>query len=93
MKTLLTTLFLLAAVASFAAQGKSKPKPKAPTTLHCAVMKGNPVNIAKASKAKMYADYKGRRYFFCCGGCPEMFKANPEKYKKSESIPTPKATS
>ena len=28
----------------------------------------------------LYVDYKGRRVYFCCPGCPEKFKENPEKY-------------
>jgi hypothetical protein len=39
----------------------------------------------------MYADYKGKRYFFCCGGCPDAFKKNPASFAKAASIPTPKA--
>jgi YHS domain-containing protein len=36
-----------------------------------------------------YADYKGQRVYFCCKGCDEEFKKNPEKYlekMKSEGI-------
>jgi YHS domain-containing protein len=63
---------------------------KAPKEISCAVMPDHKVNIANATKTKMFADYKGRRYFFCCGGCPGAFKANPAKYAKKElSIPTP----
>lgn len=29
---------------------------------------------------KVFTDYKGRRIYFCCGGCIEKFKKNPEKY-------------
>ncbi|MFI5385333.1 MAG: hypothetical protein ACHQ50_04345 [Fimbriimonadales bacterium] len=39
----------------------------------------------------MFADYKGNRYFFCCGGCPQQFKANPKHFEKGPHIPTPKA--
>lgn len=60
------------------------------TEIKCAVQ-GIKINIAQAMKDKMFTDYKGRRYFFCCGGCPETFKQDPEKYKSAESIPTPKA--
>ena len=89
-------LIALAALAALAISplvaqgGKTKPKPKTRTTIHCPVMSKHVVNIAKATKDGLYADYKGRRYFFCCGGCPSQFKANPDKYKKAESIPTPK---
>jgi YHS domain-containing protein len=65
--------------------------PKIPKTIACAVMSSNKVNIAEATAKKSYADYKGHRYFFCCAGCPAAFKANPAKYAKSASIPTPKA--
>ena len=63
---------------------------KAPKEIACAVMASHKVNIAKATKAKMFADYKGKRYFFCCEGCPATFKADPSKFAKAPSIPTPK---
>jgi YHS domain-containing protein len=31
-------------------------------------------------EAVSYQDYEGKRYYFCCGGCPEKFKAEPAKY-------------
>ncbi len=37
----------------------------------------------------IYADYKGRRVYFCCKGCDEEFKKNPEMYlekMKSQGI-------
>jgi YHS domain-containing protein len=64
--------------------------PKTPTTIACAVMPSNKVNVASATAKHMYSDYKGHRYFFCCGGCPDAFKKDPAKYAKSASIPTPK---
>ncbi|HWD40565.1 MAG TPA: YHS domain-containing protein [Fimbriimonas sp.] len=74
----------LAALAVCASAG-----PKIQKTIACAVMPNNKVDIAKATKNHMYADYKGHRYFFCCGGCPAAFKANPAKYAKAASIKTP----
>ncbi|MCC7433284.1 MAG: YHS domain-containing protein [Methanoregulaceae archaeon] len=53
-------------------------------------MSDHKVNIAKATKEKMFADYKGRRYFFCCAGCKPAFSKDPAKYAKAPSIPTPK---
>ena len=41
----------------------------------CPVM-GSPVN------KKYYSDYQGKRVYFCCGACPAMFNADPEKYMK-----------
>jgi YHS domain-containing protein len=66
-------------------------KTAAPTELNCPVMTASKVNIKDATSKKMFADYKGRRYFFCCAGCPPAFKADPAKYAKAASIATPKA--
>lgn len=43
-----------------------------------------PVTKTKINPAKAYSKtvYKGRTYYFCCAGCPEEFKKNPEKYTK-----------
>lgn len=30
----------------------------------------------------LYVEYEGRRIYFCCKGCPEKFRENPEKYVK-----------
>jgi YHS domain-containing protein len=84
-------LALAAAVSSAAFAAKPAPKPAKPVTeVACPIMSANKVNIAKATKTKMFADHNGRRYFFCCAGCPEAFKKNPAKYAKAPSIPTPK---
>jgi YHS domain-containing protein len=58
------------------AQAQGQPQTK------CPVLGGN---VDK----KMYADYKGYRIYFCCKGCDEEFKKNPEKYlekMKAEGI-------
>ncbi|HDQ25721.1 MAG TPA: YHS domain-containing protein [bacterium] len=36
----------------------------------------------KKSKAHSSWEYKGKTYYFCCAGCPEAFKKDPEKYIK-----------
>lgn len=72
---------------------QTKPtKPAAPKTIKCAVMAEDDVDVAKAVKDKKFADYKGKRYFFCCDHCVAAFKKNPAKYSKSPSIPSPKPT-
>jgi len=40
--------------------------------------------IEDPKKAVGYEDYEGKRYYFCCDGCPSQFKANPEKYKNGK---------
>ena len=45
----------------------------------CPIM-GNPISKS------LYVDHEGKRVYFCCGGCPARFKADPEKYiKKMEA--------
>ncbi|MBS1705788.1 MAG: YHS domain-containing protein [Armatimonadetes bacterium] len=39
--------------------------------------------IDSPEKAVSYQDYKGKRYYFCCGMCPGKFKENPELYAKA----------
>lgn len=65
-------------------------KAKVPTEIDCAVMPGHKVNIKEATVKKNFVDYKGRRYFFCCGGCPKTFNSNPAKYAKAPSIKVPR---
>jgi YHS domain-containing protein len=49
--------------------------------LECPVM-GN--EIASEDAAVGHSDYEGTRYYFCCGGCPDAFDKNPEKYAMVE---------
>lgn len=87
-------IFLVLAVSAFAFGGQKAPAKKetTPKKIHCAVMPTDELEVAAATKAKMYTDYKGRRYFFCCAGCPKTFAKNPEKFAKTaESLPIPAA--
>lgn len=86
-------LILALGALSLGAFAQAKPKaPVTPKELPCVVMPSHKVNIKDATKTNMFADYKGRRFFFCCAGCPGAFNADKEKYfkKKEMSIPTPK---
>jgi len=83
-KLTIALLLAVGVVSAFAGPDKT------PKTIACAVM-GGKVDIAKATKAHHYTDYNGRRYFFCCDGCPQAFAKDKAKYSKSPSIPTPKA--
>jgi YHS domain-containing protein len=93
-KLLMGGAMLVLATAAFAGPPKAdKTKPAAAKSeVECAVMAGHKVNIKEATGKKAFADYKGRRYFFCCAGCEPAFKKEPAKYASNEkSIPTPKA--
>lgn len=76
--------------AALAICGSAVAQNKTPKEIACPIMTDHKVNIVKATKDGMFADYKGRRYFFCCGGCAPAFKKDPAKYAKMPSIPTPK---
>jgi YHS domain-containing protein len=67
-------LILALAVALLAAGPGWTAAPTKPQTT-CPVLGGN---IDK----KVYADYQGKRIYFCCSGCDEAFKKDPEKYMK-----------
>ena len=89
----LTGVMMMLAASALAGPPKEKAKDKkaaAKTEVHCAV-KGDMVNIKKATEEKMFADYKGNRYFFCCGGCPDAFKKDPAKFAKADHIAIPKS--
>ncbi len=45
--------------------------------LWCPVMDSE---VESAEKAVGYQDVDGVRYYFCCAGCPEPFKEDPNKY-------------
>ncbi|HAM52115.1 MAG TPA: hypothetical protein DCP92_16030 [Nitrospiraceae bacterium] len=47
-------------------------------TATCPVMHST-FKVAKGTKA---IDYKGKSYYFCCSGCIDDFKKNPDKYAK-----------
>jgi YHS domain-containing protein len=38
-----------------------------------------PVMGGKINK-EIYADYQGKRIYFCCAACPSQFNEDPEKY-------------
>ncbi len=52
-----------------------------PALVHAASQSTCPVMGGKIDE-KIFADYKGQRIYFCCTGCLEEFKKDPEKYLK-----------
>ena len=66
-------VILALALTAFAAGSLWAADPKPQTT--CPVLAGN---IDKS----VYADYKGKRIYFCCKGCDAEFNKDPEKYMK-----------
>ncbi|OLT46079.1 hypothetical protein BJF85_18060 [Saccharomonospora sp. CUA-673] len=46
----------------------------------CPVMVGTPVVKTEAEAAGLFRDYKGERYWLCCGSCGPLFDADPDRY-------------
>jgi YHS domain-containing protein len=38
--------------------------------------------IESEDKAFSHTDYNGKRYYFCCDGCPTVFDKNKDEYAK-----------
>lgn len=47
--------------------------------LLCPVMN---TTVKSEADAVGFEDFEGTRYYFCCGACPDKFKADPAKYAK-----------
>lgn len=61
----------------------TKPaKPAKPARVISAVCPVMGTNIPDITKAAGKSVYKGKTYYFCCGGCKPLFDKNPEKYIK-----------
>ncbi len=90
----LTVSFACLVSAAVAGPPQKAPAKKGtvPAEISCAVVPGDKVNLKKATAEKRFADYKGRRYYFCCENCPQKFKKNPAKYAKSPSVPLAQVT-
>ncbi len=73
MKNLLLA-FAVCVITVFAVVAAHQPAWAKPQTL-CPVM-GYAIN------KKIFVDYNGKRVYFCCNGCPETFKKDPDKYMK-----------
>lgn len=61
------------------AEGESVAYRNANGDLLCPVMNAP---VKSEEDAVGFQDYEGTRYYFCCGGCPDKFKADPAKYAK-----------
>ncbi len=63
------------AMAGCCGGGETETDSKAIAQKTCPVMGG-------AINKDVFVDYNGRRIYFCCNGCPDTFKKDPEKYLK-----------
>jgi len=93
LKRTITTIALAASLAlsivpAFAATGHAGHKPpvkhsqtKKVVSAVCPVM-GTKIPDVRKSAGK--STYKGKTYYFCCGGCKPEFDKNPAKYVKKK---------
>lgn len=42
--------------------------------------------IKDVKDAVGHQDHNGKRYYFCCGGCPDQFKDNPSKFEDGKAL-------
>ena len=89
-KTLIALSAALVFATSLIPATAAKPTRKAPAkpgiqkkvvSAVCPVMGSKIPDVKKASGKSVY---KGKTYYFCCGGCKPMFDKNPAKYIKSK---------
>jgi Cu+-exporting ATPase len=74
--------------AAFAAPPSPSPAPVAKTAdLVCPVTGEKIASIKDAAGSSVY---KGKTYYFCCGGCKPMFDKTPAKYVKEAVKPVKK---
>lgn len=88
-KTVLTfmvsTLIFSGAISGFASgccdasKAPSKPASRKIVTAVCPVMGTKIPDVTKAAGKSVY---KGKTYYFCCGGCKPQFDKDPAKYVK-----------
>lgn len=86
MKRSMMTLVISAALGMGAmAVAGDPPAATQPSTQQAATDLKNtvcPVSGEDIGDSKLTASYDNKVYHFCCDGCPEKFKKNPEKYAK-----------
>jgi YHS domain-containing protein len=86
MKFAMCTLSFLSVAGAALAAPTTTPAPAAaakPASLVCPVT-GEKIASVKAAAGS--STYKGKTYYFCCGGCKPMFDKNPAKYVKEAKV-------
>jgi YHS domain-containing protein len=85
-KMIIVIIGLVLSLSLVGAGFAATPPVKGQAQTVCPVL-GNKIN------KNVYADYQGKRVYFCCAGCDKQFEQNPEKYlkKMKEQGVTPEA--
>jgi YHS domain-containing protein len=85
----LSLIFVTAVLGTSVLAQMGHPDPKNAKHVITCPVSGEKVDMVKATKARLFADYKGNRYFFCCKDCPPTFAKNPAKYASKPHVKTP----
>jgi YHS domain-containing protein len=78
-KSLTLSAMLLAA--SLAPVLVAKPTPKPATNTVC------PITGEKVTAKSKKVVVRGQEYYYCCGGCENKLKADPDKYLNKDGTP------
>ncbi len=84
-------LFVLALAVTACGGASSSTQPSTPSTTAAVKAPGEarvgdktrcPVSGEEfvVTESSPKAEYNGKTYYFCCGGCDTKFKANPQKF-------------
>ncbi len=79
---MLATLLLVGLVALAGCKKKSEPAPTTETekAVSAAIQQTTCPVMAGAINKDIFTEYKGKKVYFCCAGCKEVFEKEPEKY-------------
>ncbi|MHC4546051.1 MAG: YHS domain-containing protein [Planctomycetota bacterium] len=61
-------------------EGPSETVPKIESVTPVAIEQTTCPIMGMAIDKKVFVEYKGKKVYFCCPGCEDKFKAEPEKF-------------
>jgi YHS domain-containing protein len=75
-------VLLIGLVALTGCKKKSEPaaQPETEEVVSSAIQQTTCPVMGGAINTSMFTEYKGKKVYFCCAGCEEKFKKEPEKY-------------
>ena len=75
-------VLLIGLVALTGCKKKSEPaaQPETEEAVSSAIQQTTCPVMGGAINTSMFTEYKGKKVYFCCAGCEEKFKKEPEKY-------------
>jgi YHS domain-containing protein len=79
---MLAGVLLIELVALTGCEKKSEPTAQSETeeVVLTAIQQTTCPVMGGAINKSMFTDYKGKKVYFCCAGCEEKLKKEPEKY-------------